>query len=79
MAALAAIHPLDLLYAGYLIANFFCILIFSGWFIIRLDRIIAENGDLDLYLNYTFRLFAFTFGLYLVWAVMDAIIASFGP
>lgn len=52
----AALAAADAVFIAYLVANAALALGFVGWFFVRLEKIVAANGSLDLYLNLLFRL-----------------------
>ena len=60
---MSGLQPSEQLFIGYVVANAALVLGFIGWFIVRLDRIVAKNGSLDLYLNLAFRALPWQAGL----------------
>jgi len=59
---------------GYVIISLFINLAVLAWMFVRLDRIICENGSLDLYLNFMGRSAGWQLLAWIVYACFYALI-----
>lgn len=68
----------DAIFIAYLVANAALALGFVGWFFIRLEKILAANGSLDIYLNLVFRLLPWQAALLIAYLVASAVVGRGG-
>lgn len=64
----------DALDFGFVIISLFINLGVLAWMFVRLDRIIVENGSLDLYLNFIGRTAGWQLLAYIIYACFYALI-----